>query len=136
MKQPVKVLELAGYYLISSSADCKIRTWTIDEMSGELALKATLKGHGGPPTCLKTDGDILFSLSSRDETLRTWSLSVWLNSSMNGLNGLLGALAVVIATPDRQILLSRKQIFERFFSCVFSHLRPFDLAGVQAFARV
>jgi hypothetical protein len=76
MKQPVKVLHLAGEYLVSSSADCKIRTWAIDDMSGEITLKATLKGHVGPPTRLKTDGDVLFSLSSRDETLRTWSLSV------------------------------------------------------------
>jgi WD40 repeat protein len=60
--------------LVSSSADSKLRVWTINDRTGVLAPTATLKGHTGPVTKIKLHDGLLYTLSTRDEVLRSWDL--------------------------------------------------------------
>jgi WD40 repeat protein len=73
-KQPIKRLKLFDNMLVSSSADSKLRVWTINDRTGVLAPTATLKGHTGPVTKIKLHDGLLYTLSTRDEVLRSWDL--------------------------------------------------------------
>lgn len=75
-KQPIKRLKLFDNLLVSSSADSKLRVWTINDRTGVLAPAATLKGHTGPVTKIKLHDGLLYTLSTRDEVLRSWDLKV------------------------------------------------------------
>mmetsp|Transcript_9711 Transcript_9711/g.10757 ORF Transcript_9711/g.10757 Transcript_9711/m.10757 type:complete len:345 (+) Transcript_9711:80-1114(+) len=74
LKAAIKRLILDGSLLISTSANDKIRVWSINPLTGHITPEKTFKGHKGTPTKLVIHKSILLALSSHDSTLRSWNL--------------------------------------------------------------